>query len=89
MKTKTKKSKYTVIYFTAFIQVLLVVINTWQIANGKYVGAVGVGFLISLVWTLNVKSVVVGGWSDRIVYSFGAATGTGFGLIIPHLVYGV
>lgn len=76
------------LFLTGLIQVALVATNTYQIAHKRYVGALAVGFLISLVWTLNVKRVAFGGWSDRITYATGAMVGTGLGLFISSLIYG-
>lgn len=74
-------------FLYAYIQVLLVVTNTWQVANGKFMGAVAVGFLISLVWTFNVKRVAFGDWATRLIYCLGASLGTASGLIITQLIY--
>jgi hypothetical protein len=75
------------LFLTAYIQVLLVAVNTWQISHQKYVGAVIVGFLISLVWSFNVKRVAFATWNERIVYSVGAGLGTISGLFASHLIY--
>ena len=74
-------------FFQAWAQVLLVVLNTWQIANGKIVGALIVGFLISLVWTFNVKRAAFATWTTRIIYCDGASAGTGTGLWLADLLY--
>jgi hypothetical protein len=74
-------------FIYAYLQVLLVVINTWQVANQKFLGAIIVGFLISLVWTFNVKRVAFGEWSTRLIYSTGASLGTASGLIITSIIY--
>lgn len=71
----------------AYIQVLLVVVNTWQVANQKFLGAIIVGFLISLVWTFNVKRVALGEWSTRLIYCLGASLGTASGLLITKTIY--
>lgn len=71
----------------AYLQVMLVVVNTWQVANQKFLGAIIVGFLISLVWTLNVKRVAFGEWSTRLIYCLGASFGTASGLLITQLIY--
>lgn len=75
------------LFTTGFIQVALVAINTWQIANHKWAGAFVVGFLISFVWTFNVKKIAFGGNKDRVVYSFGAATGTVTGMALAYFFY--
>jgi hypothetical protein len=72
---------------TGFIQVALVGINTWQIAHSKWLGCAVVGFLISYVWTWNVKKVAFGTHTDRLVYASGAAMGTIAGLGIALVLY--
>jgi hypothetical protein len=72
-------------FLYAYTQVMLIVINTWQIAHQKFFGAVVVGFLISLVWTFNVKRVAFGEWRTRLVYCSGAALGTCSGLFLTTL----
>jgi hypothetical protein len=74
-------------FLQAWAQVMLVVLNTWQIANGKIVGAIIVGFLISLVWTFNVKRAAFATWTTRIIYCAGASAGTGTGLLLADLLY--
>ena len=75
------------IFAFAWAQVFLVAVNTWQIANSKYVGAVIVGFLISLVWTSNVKRVAFATTAYRIIYCLGASAGTITGLLTAKLLY--
>ena len=56
--------------------------NVAQIASHHYVGAFFVGFLISLVWSRNVKDISSrSGWAG-VVYSLGAALGTVIGMHI-------
>ena len=74
-------------FATGATQVSLVVSNTWQIANEKYIGAIIVGFLISLVWTFNVRAAAFGTIKQRLTYCAGAATGTALGLISTQLIY--
>ena len=72
---------------TGFLQVFLVSINVYQISHRHYLGATIVGFLISLVWTLNVKQVAFGTWADRFIYATGAGLGTLCGLGLSYLLY--
>jgi len=71
---------------TGWLQVALVAINTYQMANRHVAGALLVGFLISLVWTFNVRTAL-GNWPERLTYCTGAALGAGTGLLITHLIY--
>ena len=74
-------------FLWAYVQVTLVALNTWQIANGKFSGALLVGFLISLTWTFNVRQAAFGDMATRLIYSTGAMFGTGTGLYISTLLY--
>jgi hypothetical protein len=75
------------LFLTGWIQVVLVAINTWQIPNEKYIGSVFVGFLISFVWTFNVKKIAFGTLLDRVVYSSGAMVGVLSGMLIIKAIY--
>ncbi len=69
------------------MQVVLVSVNTYQIAHKHYVGVFLVGIAISLVWAWNVKRIAFGTWTDRVVYAFGAGIGSLSGLLISALIY--
>lgn len=75
------------LFLTGFVQVLLVGVNTWQIAHEKWAGAFIVGFLISYVWSWNVKKVAFGSHTARIVYALGAGLGTLVGLGLARWIY--
>jgi hypothetical protein len=75
------------LFTTGFIQVVLVSINTYQIAHDKWLGVLFVGFLISLVWSFNVKKIAFGNWKDRLIYASGAGVGSALGLLISKLIY--
>lgn len=74
-------------FFYAYVQVALVCLNTWQIANGKLMGALIGGFLISLVWTFNVKRAAFADWGTRMIYCTGAMAGTATGLLAAGWIY--
>lgn len=74
-------------FILAWMQVSLICLNTWQIANSKFLGALFVGFLISLVWTFNVQDIARSTLSQKIIYSLGAMLGTGTGMSIAHTLY--
>lgn len=69
------------------MQVSLVCLNTWQIANGKIVGAIFVGFLISLVWCFNIQGIAFSKLSEKITYALGACCGTATGLLASTILY--
>lgn len=70
------------LFTTGFIQVFFVAINTYLISKGIYLGVFICGFMISLVWSWNIKRIVIGNMSDRIYYSLGAASGSVIGLMV-------
>ena len=76
-----------ILFAAGFVQVLLVALNTWQIAHNHIVGAVIVGFLISLTWSFNVKQIAFGSRMDRVIYAGGAALGTLSGVLLAKVIY--
>jgi hypothetical protein len=72
----------TKLFFSGFVQVALVAANTYFIANKNYVGVMIASFLISYVWSWNVKKIALGTQKERIVYASGAMTGGVIGLFI-------
>ncbi len=91
MKTKKilglflEKNKWA-LFLTALVQVTFVAMNVTFIAHQRIVPMLMTGFMISLIWTINVKRVALGGWLDRITYANGAMFGTGLGYIISHWI---
>lgn len=70
------------LFLTGFLQVFFVAINTYFITKQNYIGVLIVSFLISFVWSFNVKKVAFGDLKDRIVYSIGASIGGFTGLLL-------
>lgn len=68
------------LFTTGFIQVYFVSVNTYFLAKEMYLGVFVAAFMISMIWSFNVKKVAFGTTSDRIIYSFGATLGSLFGL---------
>ena len=64
------------LFISAMTHVALVAMNMVFLTSHNIVMLGVTGFLISLIWTFNVKKVAFGTWMDRIVYSCGACTGT-------------
>ena len=80
-----EKSKWA-LFLTAMIQVTFVAMNVTFIAHGEIIPMLLTGFMISLIWTFNVKRIALGGWLDRLTYANGAMLGTGLGYIISQWI---
>lgn len=80
-----EKSKWA-LFLTAMVQVTFVAMNVTFIAHGEIIPMLLTGFMISLIWTINVKRVALGGWLDRITYANGAMVGTGLGYVISNWI---
>lgn len=63
------------LFFTGYIQVLLVVFNTYCVSKDFLIGIIICSFGISYFWTHNVKKIAFGTEKDRIIYSLGALAG--------------
>jgi len=74
------------IFFTSFLQIGLVAINTYLITQLIWVGIFIVSFLISYLWALNVSKISVSTKQAKIVYALGAGFGAITGLIILNLI---
>ena len=75
------------LFTTGFTQVFLVVLNTYFITREFLFGILARGFLISFVWSHNVKKVAFGSEWDRIIYSLGAMTGSILAFYFGKLIY--
>lgn len=73
------------LFITGFLQVFFVALNTWLITQNNFIGVLIVSFLISFIWSFNVKKVAFGSIKDRIIYSIGASIGGLTGLIVGGL----
>lgn len=63
------------LFLTAFLQVFFVAGNTVFISKQNYIGAAMFGFMISWLWTANIKKVSCGTMADRLIYATGATVG--------------
>jgi len=66
---------YTGIFLLCFWQVIMVSVNTYQIANHKWIGMAIFGFWISFFWTYNVSILAFGNIRQRLVYAAGGMCG--------------
>jgi hypothetical protein len=88
---KKKKEDFNIresinLFITGFVQVFFVAINTYFLSKIFYLGVFLCAFMISFIWSWNVKKVAFGTISDRIVYASGAAFGSIVGLLISTLI---
>lgn len=71
-----------ILLFTGFVQVFFIAINTYFLSRELYIGVLMASFMISMVWSFNIKKIAFGSMFDRIIYSIGATLGSLFGLYI-------
>lgn len=74
------------LFFTGFIQVLLVVFNTYCISKDFIPGIVVCSFGISYFWSHNVKKVAFGTEKHRIIYASGALCGGMLGYLLGKIL---
>jgi len=74
------------LFLTGLLQVTFVAMNVSFIAHKRIVPMLITGFIISMIWTFNIKKIAIGGMTDRITYSFGAMIGTGLGFLISNWI---
>jgi len=71
---------------TGFLQVFFVSISTYMISHGQYIGAFIAAFMISYIWSINVKKISIASRTEQIIYSLGAATGCIAGLFLSQFI---
>lgn len=72
------------LFFMAFFQVGLVAVNVIAITKGWIAMMLCTSFVVAMLWSFNIKKIALGSMTERLIYSFGAATGTLFGYFITH-----
>lgn len=77
------------LFCTGFLQVFFVAINTYLIGKEFYLGIAMVGFLISFIWSWNIKKIAFGTIKDRLLYSSGAGIGASAGVYITVFLYNI
>lgn len=73
------KQKIT-LFTTGAVQVYFVAINTYFLSREFYLGVTFAAFMISMIWSHNIKKIAFGTLADRILYSLGATVGSLAGL---------
>jgi hypothetical protein len=76
----------TPLFLTGFVQVYFVAVNTYFIAKEMYIGVFIASFVISLVWSFNVRKIAFGTLSHRLMYALGAAVGSIAGLLSAGII---
>jgi hypothetical protein len=71
---------------TGFVQVFFVAANTYLIAQRLYIGIFFAAFMISIIWSWNIKKIAISTMQERIIYSFGAAIGSVCGVYATDLL---
>lgn len=74
------------LFISAMAQVSLVAMNMVFLTANQVIMIAITGFLISLIWTFNVKKIAFGNWVDRITYASGACAGTVTGYYIATYI---
>jgi hypothetical protein len=74
------------LFITGFVQVFFVAINTYFLSKVFFLGVFACAFMISLIWSWNVKKIAFGTTIDRIFYASGAAFGSTIGLLVSTLI---
>ena len=55
------------LFMTGVVQVYFVAINTVFLSKELYVGVFFAAFMISMVWSYNIKKIVFGTINDRVL----------------------
>ena len=74
------------IFFTSFLQISLVAINTILLQKGYVIGIFMASFTISFLWCYNVSKVSVSTRMAKILYSLGAGCGGVFGYYFVNVI---
>jgi hypothetical protein len=69
------------LFFTGFLQVFFVAINTFLISNNNLIGVFICSSLISFIWSYNVKKIIFSSFKNHFIYSLGAGLGALLGLM--------
>jgi hypothetical protein len=75
------------LFITAFLQVFFVSANTYFLARVNWIGVAVCGWMISFLWSSNVRKISIGNMKDRIIYSSGAMCGGLVGLYLAVQIW--
>ena len=74
------------LFSTGFIQVFFVAVNTYFLSKSFFAGVFICGFLISFIWSWNVKKIAFGTLNYILSYACGAGFGSLIGLVISKFI---
>lgn len=75
-----------ILFRTGFLYVFFLSANTYCIARLWWLGIAVFGFLISFLWTVNVRRVVASTLPNRIAYAGGAMLGGLAGVFFTFII---
>ena len=81
-----KKQHLVSIFLSSLLQIFFVSVNTILISKEMVIQAGVCGFLLSLVWTFNIKRIGIASWGERISYCLGAGIGTSSGILFIKVI---
>lgn len=76
--------QHIILSITAYFQILFVSCNVVFIQKQSILGVILSSFMISLLWTFNVKKVAFGGLVDRLLYAVFACAGAVAGVYLSN-----
>jgi hypothetical protein len=76
--------QHIILSVTAYFQILFVSCNVVFIQKQSIIGVILSSFMISLLWTFNVKKVAFGGLVDRLLYAVFACAGAVTGVYLSN-----
>jgi len=85
-KFLNKRHHLISIFFSSLLQIFFVSVNTILISKEMIIQAGVCGFLLSLVWTFNIRRITIASWGERISYCLGAGLGTSSGIIFIKVI---
>lgn len=74
------------LFLNGFIQVFFVSMNTLLIMKNNFIGIFICSFLLSFVWSNNIRKIVFSNINERIKYALGASTGSILGVLLIHFL---
>lgn len=72
------------ILFYAYLQLLLISMNTVNVATGRVLPSIILSFLIGIAWCVGVKGVATGSLKEKLMYCTGCCLGCGSGVILSN-----